>query len=430
MNEVVARFLVVLGLVLTVIWAAIALAPFLREQWSRFRKARLLSKVAWLVAIVASTIYGGSKYAGADTGIELAGLSAEYDSTNDVTAVEVSFTAGNVTTNTPVSIRNGETEQWRELEKIGATVTSGPRVTNVLSFAVSGNAATNRYWWVGTETPAVVIVTQGIAITNFVASSMSVDIAWTCEVTNQVFTVQRRHLGDVEWQVAGDAWTNTAFAFAGFTVGESWEWRIEGRAKPYDAEVEYIESPAERGAYFDTGYLVGPDTVIEARFRYNSATPVQQAAFGLHTSASDSPAIGTYINGNGRFAWCASAKIGSGTVYGASSRNADTSVHVFTLDVGAHQLKIDNNTYNYSPAAPVTRRINDAGLCVFSRANWGLSTYSAYGRLYYCKVYEAGEIAADFVPVRKDGEGCLYDRVSGELFHNQGTGAFAVGPDK
>ena len=65
-------------------------------------------------------------------------------------------------------VRNDETENWRELAKIGATVTSD-LATNLLAFAVSGNAATNIYWWVGTETPAVIIETKGIEITRFSA---------------------------------------------------------------------------------------------------------------------------------------------------------------------------------------------------------------------------------------------------------------------
>ena len=36
----------------------------------------------------------------------------------------------------------------------------------------------------------------------------------------------------------------------------------------------------------------------------------------------------------------------------------------------------------------------------------------------------------DFIPVRVGDIGYLYDRMSGQLFGNQGTGAFIIGPDK
>ena len=52
-------------------------------------------------------------------------------------------------------------------------------------------------------------------------------------------------------------------------------------------------------------------------------------------------------------------------------------------------------------------------------------------RIYSFKIVnEMNEYVADFIPVRKDGVGYIYDRVSGELFGNQGTGAFIIGPDK
>ena len=40
------------------------------------------------------------------------------------------------------------------------------------------------------------------------------------------------------------------------------------------------------------------------------------------------------------------------------------------------------------------------------------------------------ELAVDLIPVRKGTVGYIYDRVSGQLFGNQGTGDFIIGPDK
>ena len=45
--------------------------------------------------------------------------------------------------------------------------------------------------------------------------------------------------------------------------------------------------------------------------------------------------------------------------------------------------------------------------------------------LYYMKI---GDL--DLIPVRKGNIGYLYDKVSGKLFANQGTGTFTLGPDK
>jgi hypothetical protein len=44
--------------------------------------------------------------------------------------------------------------------------------------------------------------------------------------------------------------------------------------------------------------------------------------------------------------------------------------------------------------------------------------------------YSNGVKVADFIPVRIGQTGYMYDKVSGQLFGNAGTGAFILGPDK
>lgn len=209
---------------------AIVLWRCSRGIMERWRKLGRFDKAAAVAALCVAVAFGGTKphpvqNAGADEGIGLVGITADYDPTNDVTAVEVSFTGHNVTTETPVSVRDDQMENWRELVKIGATVTSD-LPTNILAFAVSGNVATNRFWWVGTETPAVIVETTGIEITYFAAASSSVQIMWTCDDPNATeYTVQRRRKGAVQWETVGVT-SSFAFVYVGFTVGETWEWRV------------------------------------------------------------------------------------------------------------------------------------------------------------------------------------------------------------
>ena len=58
-------------------------------------------------------------------------------------------------------------------------------------------------------------------------------------------------------------------------------------------------------------------------------------------------------------------------------------------------------------------------------ANW---------KLFGCKLFRQS-LVRDFIPVRFTNEkgvteGAMYDKVSGTLFRNAGTGAFVIGPDK
>ncbi|MDD6031310.1 MAG: hypothetical protein PUE68_10890 [Kiritimatiellae bacterium] len=223
---------------LLAVCAALTLAPLIREKWAKLRKLRPLEKAVALVAVAVAIAYGGTKpvqNAGSDEGIALVSVAVEYDETNDVSAVEVKFTGYNVTTDTPVSVRNDQTENWRELEKIGATVTTD-LVTNLLAFAVSGNVSTNKYWWVGTDTPAVIIESKGIEIIHFAASSSSVQIMWTCDDPNATaYTVQRRRKGEQAWQTVGVT-SSLAFVYVGFTIGETWEWRVSSTYEATEVE--------------------------------------------------------------------------------------------------------------------------------------------------------------------------------------------------
>lgn len=47
----------------------------------------------------------------------------------------------------------------------------------------------------------------------------------------------------------------------------------------------------------------------------------------------------------------------------------------------------------------------------------------------YFKIYKDDMIVFDLIPVRVGDVGYMYDKVSGKLFGNAGTGAFVLGPD-
>lgn len=60
---------------------------------------------------------------------------------------------------------------------------------------------------------------------------------------------------------------------------------------------------------------------------------------------------------------------------------------------------------------------------------------NARTRIFILDVFRNGVKIAEYIPVRftnENGisEGAMYDRISGQLFRNQGTGAFVIGPDK
>ena len=50
--------------------------------------------------------------------------------------------------------------------------------------------------------------------------------------------------------------------------------------------------------------------------------------------------------------------------------------------------------------------------------------------LYSFSIEANSKAILDLIPVRVGDVGYMYDRVSGQLFGNQGTGDFIIGPDK
>lgn len=50
-------------------------------------------------------------------------------------------------------------------------------------------------------------------------------------------------------------------------------------------------------------------------------------------------------------------------------------------------------------------------------------------KVSYLKIYKSSELILHFIPVRKNDIGYMYDKVSGQLFGNSGTGSFVLGPD-
>ena len=179
------------------------------------------------VSYMGMTKHGTVQHPGADDGITLAEIGIEYSTNTLQTAVEVKYTAGPVTTSTPVSVRMSSTNEWTELEKINPTITTD-LATNVLAFAVSGDVTKYPYWWVGSNPPAIIIETTGIKLLSCEATSKTVLLTWTCDDAKATtFSVQRRTQGG-DWETVGtvEKADLMSFTYQGFTIDVTRDWRI------------------------------------------------------------------------------------------------------------------------------------------------------------------------------------------------------------
>ena len=179
---------------------------------------------------------------------------------------------------------------------------------------------------------------------------------------------------------------------------------------PYDAEVEYLESTGTQ--WIDTGYVISASDRI-----------VVQAYFQTNDNTGNRLLLGV---SNPRL-WITS---------GLCRFNGENSASINNLcKLGAwNSISIDKDycTCNGTtvPMSEGTFKDNSLSLWLFGANAASESLSKTNGRISSCKIYHSGVLVRDYIPVRVGMVGYMYDRVSGQLFGNQGTGDFIIGPDK
>ena len=179
---------------------------------------------------------------------------------------------------------------------------------------------------------------------------------------------------------------------------------------PYDAEIEYLEGTGTQ--YIETGIIPNADT-------------------GIYINAYSSNNIDSYVvglrNTTGDTRWCIGHS--NGYYYGYNNYNnsrigANPTELWLNYNNDGLFRSISNSyslpTLSFTPAYNI-RLFGSAGI-VASYTSWK-------GKLYNVKITQGNNLIMDLIPVRKDTTGYMYDKVSGRLFGNSGTGDFILGED-
>lgn len=193
-----------------------------------------------------------------------------------------------------------------------------------------------------------------------------------------------------------------------------------GKSLPYDAEIEYLESDGTQ--YIDTGYYPSEISNLTCDF-----IPVQinrRRLFGTRNAAPTTHYDVTLYDIN---AWGALTRVG-----------ADGNVAVKPLARGLrYTLKIDAIAHRvYLNEAAFNLRNYTTFQCTHSLLLFALHDYDGTigdlgsVKLYSLYIEENGQKVIDMIPVRIGTTGYMYDKVSGQLFGNSGTGKFILGADK
>lgn len=213
------------------------------------------------------------------------------------------------------------------------------------------------------------------------------------------------------------------------------------KALPYDAEVEYIgkdlRTSSNRGAYINTGIIANGNTKVVVEYSestrtrhnvwvYGARISTSSYRYGLlfHGSLGDAQGLNPYTN---------RLRKDYNTVNTSITLNStDASASRFLFESTKGTLKVNGTQYyssatvNYNTGYSIYLfALNTAGTMTFDDIYSDAEFY-----IHKTQIYNDEQLVFDAIPVRKGNVGYLYDRVSGKLFGNAGTGEFILGPDK
>jgi len=188
-----------------------------------------------------------------------------------------------------------------------------------------------------------------------------------------------------------------------------------GKSLPYDAEIEYLESTGTQ--WIDTG--IYPTNTTVAKLKFMNLSYTGDVIFGMYDSQKNSYRLFNYSKD-------AYFDTGDGVNVGRLI-TTDIKIQINTIyeiELGNKYIKdiiadtiIYGTTYNATYNKTLT--LNNYNNRNFSENRW-----------YHVEIFDDTTLILDLIPVRIGTTGYMYDKVSGELFSNDGTGDFILGPDK
>ena len=205
-----------------------------------------------------------------------------------------------------------------------------------------------------------------------------------------------------------------------------------GKRLPYDAEVEYLESTGS-----DTYILVPIDwrelTRVEVTWqRVDRNTMYILGARAVNINVYQEALYQGRNNDNlSNIQFYISRSI-VGLPW-ISGENVQMRVETAVIDLQTNTLSADGNVKDF----PAYQHYNNPIMALFGIVTSAGTEmyYSSPGRIMSFKAESANGMVRGLQPVRFTNElgvseGAMYDKVSKQLFRNQGTGDFVIGPDK
>lgn len=203
-----------------------------------------------------------------------------------------------------------------------------------------------------------------------------------------------------------------------FSKSDNADFRRVVYVPKYDAEVEYLQSSGTQ--WIDSGVTVLNTTGIEIVAQKIVANNADSFACGIRKGSRYFNVDVNHYNNNT-----------NGILYvgfGNSQYNQVFRIHLSQFKVAVNVNNSRKVVFNDTTASwNLPNDISvDGNIYVFASNG---SSDRWRGRIYYLKIYDNTTLVRDFIPVRVGSVGYMYDKVSGQLFGNSGTGNFVLGQD-
>ena len=192
-----------------------------------------------------------------------------------------------------------------------------------------------------------------------------------------------------------------------------------GARKPYKRRVAYLESTGTQ--WIDTGIVPSVETTLLFKYEHigmgDNAGAMICGQTATHGTRANMFGVGPSQTNDRIYTF-----FGSYPVYKIPNRSGEN----LRLYRGG-LWNADDDTQYLAPLsdAVVPSITTDRTLYLFAE-NYGGTLYRrGKTKLYYLKILNNGVLQRDFIPVIDwNNRPAMYDKVSGQMFYNQGTGEF------
>ena len=198
---------------------------------------------------------------------------------------------------------------------------------------------------------------------------------------------------------------------------------------PYDAEVEYLESTGAQ--YIDTGIYAVNNIIVEGSVILADYTAIEKPRMIIGTDYTGSGYTFVIRQPFDAGKNCLQVMFGGWWTTCPYNASLDAGVvATFRYDREGKIFVVNGNIIR----AQTPSDFSQHKILIGKNMNQGYSKLPSL-KTVHIKIHIGDNPVRDFIPVRftnENGvsEGAMFDRVSGQLFRNQGTGDFIIGPDK